>query len=77
MNKEIKISQEEGRHYYHLAYKYQQTLKEIQKIIKNLEKEDILSFPDLSLKENVQIIISQCNKGYKEIFTKINEVLRD
>lgn len=55
------------------ADKYKKILEKIKEIIKNLEKEEILSFPDLSLKDNVQIIIKQCNKGYIDILNLINE----
>lgn len=55
------------------ADKYKKFLEKIKEIIKNLEKEEILSFPDLSLKDNVQIIIKQCNKGYIDILNLINE----
>lgn len=55
-----------------LKFKYFETLEKITKIIKDLEKEEILSFPDLPLKDNVQMIISQCNKGYVEILKLID-----
>lgn len=54
--------------------RYFKALKEIELTIKNLEKDDILTFPDFTLQENATIIMNQCNQGYRDIFDIINKV---
>ena len=54
--------------------KYIKALEEIELTIKNLEKDDILTFPDFTLQENATIIINQCNQGYRDILDIINKV---
>lgn len=53
---------------------YRKALEEIELTIKNLEKDDILTFPDFTLQENATIIMNQCNQGYRDIFDIINKV---
>lgn len=53
--------------------KYKQALDEIRNIIKSLENENILTFPDLSLQENAKAIMGQCNSGYEDILNIINK----
>ena len=47
--------------------KYEQAFDSIVATIKDLENENIVTFPDFSLKENCQMIMGQCNKGYVDI----------
>lgn len=53
--------------------KYKQALYKIKNVFKNLENKNILTFPDLSLQENVKAIMAQCNSGYKQILGIINK----
>ena len=48
-------------------------LEEIDRVIKNLEKQDILTFPDFPLQENYKVIMKQCNRGYIDILDIINK----
>lgn len=57
-----------------LINKYKRALEEIQSVIKSLENENIVTFPDLSLQQNVKVIMGQCNSGYKDILNIINKV---
>ena len=52
---------------------YKQALDSIVATIKDLENENIVTFPDFSLKENCKIIMGQCNKGYVDILDIINK----
>ena len=52
---------------------YRKALEEIELTIKNLEKGDILTFPDFTLQENTTMIINQCNQGYRDILDIINK----
>ena len=52
---------------------YEQALDSIVATIKDLENENIVTFPDFSLKENCKIIMGQCNKGYVDILNIINK----
>ena len=53
--------------------RYRRALNEIEETIKNLEKQDILTFPDFSLQENCKVIMKQCNDGYLQILSIINK----
>lgn len=53
--------------------RYRKALEEIELTIKNLEKGDILTFPDFTLQENATMIINQCNQGYRDILDIINK----
>ena len=57
--------------------KYKQALDSIVATIKDLENEDIVTFPDFSLKENCKIIMGQCNKGYVDILNIIKKAKDD
>lgn len=52
---------------------YRKALEEIEVVINNLEKQDILTFPDFSLQENYKIIMKQCNEGYRQILNLISK----
>lgn len=54
--------------------KYEQAFDSIVATIKDLENENIVTFPDFSLKENCKIIMGQCNEGYRQIINIINKV---
>lgn len=54
--------------------RYRKALEEIELTIKNLEKGDILTFPDFTLQENATMIINQCNQGYRDILDIIQKV---
>ena len=53
--------------------RYCEALEEIEETIKNLEKQDILTFPDFSLQENCKAIMKQCNDGYLQILDIIRK----
>lgn len=53
--------------------KYKQALDEIENLIKNLGTKNILTFPDLSLQENIKAVMGQCNSGYEDILGIINK----
>lgn len=53
--------------------KYKQALDEIIEVIRKLNGESILTFPDLSKEENYKLIMKQCNEGYVEILNIINK----
>lgn len=53
--------------------KYEQAFDSIVATIKDLENENIVTFPDFSLKENCKIIMGQCNEGYRQIINIINK----
>lgn len=55
------------------AEKYEQALNEIVKLIKDLENENILTFPDFSKEENYKMIMGQCNQGYVDILNIISK----
>lgn len=57
-----------------ISEKYKRALEEIQSVIKSLENENIVTFPDLPLQQNVKVIMGQCNSGYKDILNIINKV---
>ena len=54
--------------------KYEQTLNSIVTTIKDLENENILTFPDFSTEENYKMIIGQCNSGYVHILDIIKTI---
>lgn len=56
-----------------LADRYRKVLEDIEVVINNLEKQDILTFPDFSLQENYKIIMKQCNEGYRQILNLISK----
>jgi hypothetical protein len=53
--------------------RYRKVLEDIEVVINNLEKQDILTFPDFSLQENYKIIMKQCNEGYRQILNLISK----
>lgn len=53
--------------------RYRKVLEDIGVVINNLEKQDILTFPDFSLQENYKIIMKQCNEGYRQILDIISK----
>lgn len=53
--------------------RYRKVLEDIEVVINNLEKQDILTFPDFSLQENYKIIMKQCNEGYRQILDIISK----
>lgn len=57
---------------YSITDRYRKALVEIELTIKNLEKGDILTFPDFTLQENATMIINQCNQGYRDILDIIS-----
>ena len=54
--------------------KYKQALDEIEEVIDRMTKIVILTFPDFSIKENLKMVIAQCNSGYGAIQDIINKV---
>lgn len=56
---------------------YEKALEEIDGVIKNLKKQDILTFPDFPLQENYKVIMKQCNRGYIDILDIISKARKD
>mgnify|MGYP000195430356 FL=1 len=53
--------------------RYRKVLEDIEVVINNLEKQDILTLPDFSLQENYKIIMKQCTEGYRQILNLISK----
>lgn len=58
----------------HKIKKYETALDEIEEAIDRMAKIAILTFPDFSIKENLKMVIAQCNSGYGVIQNIINKV---